>query len=599
MAGFDYTLQMIDRVTNPAGKAASAVDGLSKELDKAKSALSTYNRQAKLAEQTGDFKDFLLYRDAARQAAQGVYDAQKKIDQLPPSTDVASLGLAGLAKQARGLVGPFEAIVSVEAAVVGGFVAITVAGAAMAIEASESRDRLEALFDAMGDGPNAGAKTIAMLDDLSRGGLPGTRKELAETARAFEAMNISDLSVLRGQIVATESATAIMGKTGGEAYEKLIGKAQFAIDSNTAIKISGRQLSKTFRDVGVNVEDVAAQMGVTAHALTTGLKSGTVDAGKFANALREAVTNKGAGPLAAAGLEVGTVWRKGIAGITQDFEGLSGSVKPFAEELRGFFDIFDQANPSGQVLKSALGGAFTDIFSVAKDATHSATILFLTIELDSLKAYNAIYPVIHAVRQLNEALAEASIRAHGGSSVDVANFAATGDTAIKGAADATSVAGIAAKGTGEAIANGISLGMYSGLKTVYSAGAALADAAHRGATDKAEVHSPSRVMMRLGLNLSAGTAEGVERGTPDVRDAMGEMVRPPVAGRPGADGAPGQGGAGGNGGRGALAGGTYKIDVHVSGPAKAEEVADLAVAKLVDFLESIGLQMGGGQVTPS
>ena len=76
-----------------------------------------------------------------------------------------------------------------------------------------------------------------------------------------------------------------------------------------------------------------------------------------------------------------------------------------------------------------------------------------------------------------------------------------------------------------------------------------------------------------------------------------EMVQPPVMGHPGADGRPGEGGRGGEGGTGSGSpGGKFEIHMHVSGTAKAEEVAELAVVKLAELLESLGLQMGGGQV---
>ena len=156
-----------------------------------------------------------------------------------------------------------------------------------AMEATEVNKRLSATFEALGaQGPGSGGKTLAFLNDLSSK-LPQSRAQLAEWAKAYEAMGVTDLGELRGQIKATASAQAIMGDEGASAYQHIAERIRVAVEEHKGLKLADKQL-KTLYQSGLNVTEVAAAMGLsTAQALAAQLKAGTVDAAKFGAVLQK------------------------------------------------------------------------------------------------------------------------------------------------------------------------------------------------------------------------------------------------------------------------------------------------------------------------
>ncbi len=93
--------------------------------------------------------------------------------------------------------------------------------------------------------------------------------------------------------------------------------------------------------------------------------------------------------------------------------------------------------------------------------------------------------------------------------------------------------------TGKALGNGIVKGLDDTMAAVKAAGGRAADAANRGAKEKAEIHSPSALTRReVGRQLGAGVELGVDDMAPDIQAAAARSLVPDV----------GAGAGGGSGG---------------------------------------------------
>ena len=77
---------------------------------------------------------------------------------------------------------------------------------------------------------------------------------------------------------------------------------------------------------------------------------------------------------------------------------------------------------------------------------------------------------------------------------------------------------------GKQMGAGLVKGLDSSAPAAAEAGARLTDAANSGLKDKAEIHSPSRLFMRDGLDMGAGLELGLDLSAADVQDAADRMV---------------------------------------------------------------------------
>lgn len=91
----------------------------------------------------------------------------------------------------------------------------------------------------------------------------------------------------------------------------------------------------------------------------------------------------------------------------------------------------------------------------------------------------------------------------------------------------------ASQETGAQMGQGVAKGMLSKVPDVERAGAALASAADRGVRKKAEIHSPSKLMMRDAERMGEGAEKGLEKSGPRVQSAAERSLVPTAKGRPG------------------------------------------------------------------
>src|SRR5258708_18365998 len=136
---------------------------------------------------------------------------------------------------------------------------------------------------------------------------------------------------------------------------------------------------------GVNVNGVAAAMGLSVKALQTGLKNGTVDATKFGDALTKAVTDKGATALANQARELGTQWanfKESIGDLFADVD-----VAPFLDGLHEILGLLSQGTASGKTLKAGITGALNAVFVAASKALPYIKVGIEKFIIVALKAY--------------------------------------------------------------------------------------------------------------------------------------------------------------------------------------------------------------------
>lgn len=516
----------------------------------------------------------------------------------------------GLQEELAGMTGGLSIAVEAAGAAAVAFGALVVAGMSLAIEASELKAQMTTLFDALGNGQTSGAETVAMLDQLGDR-IGRTRKELAPMAQQMMALGITDLPALEKAVTANASAMALMGDRGAAAFQKVLKQTQLAAEAGVKMKNPLKALS----DLGLGQgQDVAAAMGISLKDLQAQIKAGTVDAKAFGDAIQDALIKKGAGPLARAGMSLTNVWAKFTENISKMFEDID--VGPFLEEVRSLFDIFGQAQPSGQAMKSAIGGFFQQTFNVAKAVVPYVKHFLLDLVIYGLKAYIALRPITRwfldlrsnatvmlVLSKVFQGLKVAVATVAVALGVVVAVFAAVvaasalvatgiwsliGSIVAVGASIAETLSGLVegAINWGRDFIAGLVGGIKNGASAVIDAVSNLATSAKDAFKNVLGIHSPSRVMMQMGSFAGQGVADGLTAAVPDVHGAASSL---------GSVAASGVASGAGSGGAGGSSGASVNVTVEagaivIQGAGKgAEELTEEAVALL---FERVALAQG-------
>ncbi len=393
-----FAMSLTDGVS-PSAKAASAnLRRLQGELKGAKLTLAEYKEQASRAKVSGDAGAFTKYSAL-------VGDAQRKVHDLTGAVDDAGYAMsntsAATISAASGL-GMIASAAAVGAAAIYGVITAVESLVEHALEATEVNRRLSATFEALGaQGPGSGGKTLAFLNHLSSK-LPQSRAQLAEWAKAYEAMGVTDLGELRGQIKATASAQAIMGDEGASAYQHIAERIRVAVEEHKGLKLADKQL-KTLYQSGLNVAEVAAAMGLSTQALAAQLKAGTVDAAKFGAVLQNTLITKGKGPLEVMGDELGTLKIKASENIGHLFDDVDTT--PLTDGLRSIVDLFGQGTASGKTLKAAMTDALNAIIKGIGRTIWEAEMFFGMLEIWALQSGVTLAKVEKVVNRIGNAFA--------------------------------------------------------------------------------------------------------------------------------------------------------------------------------------------------
>lgn len=439
-------------------------------------------------------------------------------------------------------------------------------GFELALSAADAKGDMILLFDTLGDGVLTGQEAVAMLDKLgTTTGL--TREKLGATAQAFAAMGVTGVDQLEKLTLAAVSAGA-MAKGGGEAFEQMFRKISTAQQTGQALKIPLKGMG-SLASMGLKVDDVAKQMGLSSAALSEQLAKGSVDAKRFGDALTTALVEKGAGPVADGAEDIGNMWAKAKENVSKFFEDVD--IGPFVGELKKLFGILDSGSSSGQALKAGVGVFFKEVFALATKALPVVREMFLGLIIYGLKAYIAMKPVVAAIKEFAASETAGMIltglvnvfrmmaiavgvvavvlgvfTAAAGMTIGVLGTLAAAITML--VATASTVlgqwVGSASKAASDFV-QGLVQGIQSGAAAVVKAVTGLADAASAAFRSALDINSPSGVMMAYGANMGDGVVEGVDASASKVAKSATGMAAVAVEGVAAAPPAAPSGGGGG------------------------------------------------------
>lgn len=548
------TISLKDNVSGPAKSAAAQVSSLSSEMQSLTKALTSAQSKMTTAAATGNVK---AYKSAAAdvtnlktaisllppQSAQAAAAATKAADAtqgMAGAADQAATSSAGMQSSLAELTGGLSVVVEVVGAVALGLGALAFAAVKAAISASQADAKMTSMFNALGEGQISGKQVVAMLDDMSST-LGIARDQLAPFTQQFMAMGVRSEDALKRMTTAAISAKAIMGDdSAANAFVDLQKKIQAASEGGQALKIKLAALSAT----GVDVADVAKKMGISAEMLGAQLKSGSVDATKFGNALQSALIEKGAGPLQAMGNELGNVWAKFGQDMNNILKEAAPAVAPFLAAVRDLFSIFDTGKNTttslGAALKTGVGGALTAILQSATKVVPMVKHFLLDLVILALKAYIALKPTIATIKDLWSRASEAGALSLAFKAVEAAAIAfglalgvvvvvvgilmaasiavgvviwgLVGIIGAVGMSVAETLGGMikSAIAWGSDFVDGLIGGIKGGIGKVTGAVSDLASAAKNAFKSALGIASPSKEMAKLGAFAGHGVAQGLD-----------------------------------------------------------------------------------------
>jgi len=507
-----------------------------------------------------------------------------KIDLASFEKAAGSLGTVGVA------LGAVAAAAVGAAAAIAGLASASESLIVKAYEVVNVNQLMTARFQAMGDGAEGGGKkTLAMLDGLASV-LPQSREQLAEWTQQIQKMGVTDLSKIRTELMATASAQALLGEGGAAAYEKISRKVNDAIEGQHALKITSKELTRT---IGTALTaDVAARLGMSLGDLETKLKAGTVDAGKFGDALSKALTEKGKGPLDAMSNSLSALKTKASEAFSHLFDDVD--TKPLTDAFRNLIAVIDQGQPSGQAMKAGVTGALNAIIRVVGHAITEAEVFFLRLEVGALEAYIALKPIISAVSKIGSVMS--SLAGAVGGAAGAAGGKAAGALGVEPAAaqDVGSrigqqtlfgLAGPVAQMSnlvGQMVAD---FANAKALEVAHSSGMQLGQATLDGMKEGVQAHSPSVEAMRIGMNISEGLGAGM-MASPAHEQAARTISSDAL-------GALGSGGAKALGSPAPANTNNTTIAVHITAPEGVTDAHELSVVGLSAALERF--QIGSGR----
>jgi hypothetical protein len=571
----EFVIDIKDLVSGPSRAMSKAIFGLSTEMKVLKSAITTTENAMTKAKSIGDTQKFEALR--------------VKLEGYKSALEEASTGTSNFKERLAGMAEGMQLVAQAAGTAFAAFGGLVIEGAKFAIEASEAKTAALSLWSALGEGLTTGAQVDDLLDEM-RGKIGLTKDAMTPWANQLMTMGIRELPQLEEGLKAAASAAALVAG-GGDAYISLSKKIQAADDASQPLKIKLKELV----GIGLNVTDVAMQMGISAKALGDGLKHGTINADKFGAAINDALVAKGAGPLETMSLSVknlGGLFKEYIADM---FEDMGPAIRPFLIQIKDLFAIFSQSKPSGEAMKAGIGGFFTNLFAMLPKLVLMSKHFFLDMAIYALKAYIALKPIgawfivlsknTMVTKGITTALKTFAI-ALGLAVVLIGGAIA----AIVGLGVAISTFIAIAINAGAEFINGLVAGIISGTDTVVNAVTGLAGKAKDAFKNALGIHSPSKVMMQMGVFAGQGVALGLKSTEPQVSSASASVAQATAGAGTAAPKAasPAASGGGGNGATFNFAAGAFVID----GAGKSAEGITEAMISLV--FERIALSQGLG-----
>ena len=578
-------------------------------------------------------------------AVAGITNAFASLKEGNIAETVQSLGesFAGAAKMldmvVPGLGQAVSALIEVGSLMGGIFIELAQKGAELSLEAVEAKEKMETLFTALG-AAQGGKQTIEMLDNLS-GSLGMTREKLAPLAQQFMAMGYTNLPILRKQLEATASATALMGESGGQAYMSLAKKISATGNVLDSLGIKNEKSlvkwNMKLAGMGVTFDDLAKAAGKSVKDFQAGLISGAIKADEFGNILREAITEKGEKPLEKMAESFDFIKDQAKSFATHLFEDVD--IKPFIDGVKKLGEAFSATTPAGHAMKFLVEKGFNMLFKAVAALLPYVQKFFLQLIIWSLKAYlfikhhweavTVLFKVVGATLLVIAAVFGVVAASIVGTIAALASLTAIAAAAVAGIVYlgyklvefAVSVAGAfpnaikaverfavdswdklkswvasASEAAGNFV-EGLVQGIEAGISRVTDSVANLGHEAADALKKALGIASPSKVMFEAGMNTGQGFADGLDASQTAVSQAAVSSASP-VSGMsmaamqpsgagptsPTAGAQPSQDNSSSSGGN------TYHIDIQIDGAGK--DVHQLNEEMVSTVFERLQLSQG-------
>lgn len=396
-----------DKVSEPAKHASHELKELGRSSHEAKEGVE------KLEKETEKVKDILAEaREVGKEAIGGLKSGLKSLG----SGDIAG-GIEGVTESIGAMVSLLNLVVpglgqAAKAAVefAGGLAAIAVEGGERVLEATGALSKMETQLDALaGSSGKTGEQTLLWLDEVSEK-LPQTRDKLVEWAKPLMAAGIQG-EALESKLVAMSSATALLGDEGKSAFDGLTKKIQAASESGNKLKIPAKGLAQLAM-TGVNVNEVAKEMGISGEALGNKLKHGTVEADKFGEALDRALIKKGGPAVAKASKGLGALGDKAKENFDKLFafgkDDPKGGMDRFKSGLASLAHLIDGNTDSGKALHKWIVKIYDKFFEMAGNMLPKLEHGFLKIIIAGLRIELALIPLSKSLHKLGVAIGATS-----------------------------------------------------------------------------------------------------------------------------------------------------------------------------------------------
>jgi len=470
---------------------------------------------------------------------QAFYELGEGFEHITGISPAAAAGVAGVA--AAAVIAAAGVVKLAE-----GLGELVIEGAHMAIEAVEAKEKTLDLLSAMLGSEEAAQRVVSAISDITKvTGIGSSRvaqlsRELAAAGESGDLLTDSMRAIAQAETVLPEAGEKLQKLT-----ERAIQTGKFTLSPKQLVG-TGLQTQKLYEEIsrrtGVGVKQVEAQ-----------LKSGKIKAETGIAALNAVISNKFGGVAAKQAMDLDVQLQRFHDNVGKLFKDVH--VEGFLNALQSILSIVDQATPAGAALHDVLSAAFDGLFKAAEAVIPYIKVALKGLVIIGLQIAIALKPLM---RQLGatfgkdqqagpQKLAEwmsmvgeaagfvvSKMIALGpafslvGSAImftvswglrlvegmfALLAVAATVETAIVGF-------GLAAVDAGKNVVTGLIQGIENAASQLYDTVVNLAETALSKFKEKFGIHSPSRVMAKMGGHLSAGLAGGIHAGAKASTGAM-------------------------------------------------------------------------------
>lgn len=537
--------------------------------------------------------------------------AKKAANALDSVNKLLAGGTEGTAVLVSGMAAAGVAIAAVGVAAVALGAALIYSAAKFAIFSSEAKQASLSTWDALGGGLIVGAEVDDMLDDL-KGSLGVSKDALGEFATSFLKMGINSKEALETLTTAAISAEAVT-KGAGQGFVDLFQRVDAAAQtSGSKIAMPFAKLQKALIGAGLNIGDMAKQMGMSEAAFSDQMSNGGIDAKKFGDAMQTAITQKGVKALDRLANSSANIKKMFEENIGDMFEDLSDIVGPFIGEVKSFFGVFQKDAPSAKAMTAGIRGVLTEVFGVLTKVVPIAKHFFLDMVILGLRAYIAAKPIAKSIQDIVDkfqasSAATTALTMLGDGLLVVAGAVAIVIGAVVGMGAVITIATVALLGIAAAVVGvvagalgalaewvlgaqlaannfvaGLVTGIMNGAGQVIGAVKGLAGSATGAFKSALGIASPSRVMLEMGQQTGEGFAVGMGDTASDVHGAASGVADAAVKGASGGDAA---GAASSSKG-----GANIVVSVQIDGAGKSAEA--ITTEMVSNIFQRLALQAG-------